>query len=62
MRYAIARLSMQVQLPDGGFVSVSVRRVIYSVDRRDIADLVGRELWVYWHPAFPSLAVPETLC
>jgi len=59
MCYAIARVSMKVELPSGEHADARVRRIIYELDHRDIADLVGRELWVYWHASSPKLAVPE---
>jgi len=61
MYYAIARIMMNVEVSGGFPVGASVRRVIYSMDRRDIAQLVGREFYVYWHESQPGLAVPEEL-
>lgn len=60
MCYAIAHVLMRVEIPSREYAEASVRRVVYSLDYRDVAELIGRELWVYWHPSFPSIAVPES--
>ena len=60
MCFAIARVLMQVELPNGKYTEASVRRIVYSLDYRDTVDLLGRELWVYWDSSFPNVAVPES--
>jgi hypothetical protein len=60
MCFAIERVLMRVELPNGKYTEASVRRVVYSLDYRDTADLLGRELWVYWDASFPNVAVPES--
>jgi hypothetical protein len=60
MCFAIARVQMKVELACGDHTEASVRRIVYSLDYRDTAKLIGRELWVYWHESFPNIAVPES--
>ena len=60
MCFAIARVLMRVELPSGKYTEASARRIIYSLDYRDTADLIGNELWVYWDESFPYIAVPES--
>ena len=60
MCFAIARVLMQVEFPSGNYTEASVRRIVYSLDYRDTANLIGQELWVYWHESFPNVAVPES--
>ena len=60
MCYAIAQVLMLVELPSREYAEASVRRVVYSLDYRDVSELIGREVWAYWHPSFPDIAVPES--
>ena len=60
MCFAVARMLMRVELPSGKYTEASARRIIYSLDYRDTADLIGKELWVYWDASFPDIAVPES--
>jgi hypothetical protein len=54
----VLEITFDVTTPEGQNVQAATIDMGHRDERFNEA-LVGREAWVYWHPRYPALAVPE---
>jgi len=55
----LLELTIALTTPDGKAVEATTRQSA-SRDPRVQEAMIGRELWLYWHPRFPRVAALET--